>query len=86
VLKSLIIIVTTGAVSFAFTDVKSDSAFLSLMLPVVVLLSAIALAIWVVLLVHRSGIDQHVDGRNGDIHAPIAPDDFLGPGDGGDGV
>lgn len=83
--KSLVIIVITGGVSFILTDIESESAFRSVVSPLVAVLSAMALAVWLVLLFHKDGIDRRTTGRGADGGgAPVAPDDFGGFGGGSD--
>lgn len=83
--KAFLTIVATGVLSFVFTDIHSESAFFSVVLPLAVLFSAMALAVWFVLLFHKHGINQYAGGRAIDDGAPVAPDDFGGIGGDGDG-
>ena len=46
--KSLALILFTGAVSIYHSDLDSDSAITSILLPVVSVLALIALALWMV--------------------------------------
>ena len=55
---SLITILTVGSVSLYFTDIESKSVLLSVLLPIVDLISLIALAFWFVWLFHKRGVKQ----------------------------
>ncbi len=78
-IKSLLLIVASAGVSLHYSDLESESAFYSVLLPVVAVISLISLTLWCVLLFHRRGINQKAPRRMGDVN-------FLdGPG-GGDGI
>lgn len=83
--KAFIIIVFVGVASYAFTDLGSDSAFLSIILPVWVLVSLVSFAIWPVLLIHKTGLDKEQGIQKIENNAPITPNDYGGFGgdDGG---
>jgi hypothetical protein len=56
--KSLLVILLVGGASVYNSDFASESVFASVLLPVVSVLSLIALALWVVILFHNKGIQQ----------------------------
>ena len=84
-LKSLIVILLVGVLSYAFTDIDSQSLLLSVVLPIVVLMSIISAAIWLVLLFRMIGLDDRRGIQKVENNAPITPGDIGGMGDGGDG-
>jgi len=63
-IKSLILICSAAVSSFIYTDIKGENLFFSLFLPLIFIISLIALAIWFVVLFHKNGIDQA--GSSGD--------------------
>lgn len=78
-IKSFIFIVIMGASALKFTDMQSDSAFFSVLLPFTVFFSALALAFWFVILFQKKGIKQNVSGKGGGGFS-----DFGGGDGGGD--
>ena len=78
-IRSLILILAIGATSIHFTELDHDSAFFSVLLPLLALLSLLALALWLVTWFHRRGIRQTTNPETGSV-------DFPGDGSsGGDG-
>ena len=76
-IKFLVLILIVGATSIRYSDFEHESAVFSLLLPLVALLSLIALALWVVAWFHRRGKGQTLESRRaGDV-------DFPGDGSGG---
>jgi hypothetical protein len=84
--KALFFIVATAAAAYTFTDLESDSAFLSIVLPVVFVLSLIAFALWVALFINRNGLDKQEGIQKVENNAPVSPDDMGGFGGGDGGV
>ena len=64
-MKSLIIICAVGFLSFANINGSSPNVFFSVILPIVVLLSVISLALWVVIFLYNIGHNQS-GGTGGD--------------------
>ncbi len=64
-IKSLAIITLTATVSIYNADLGSEAAFFSIFLPIVSVISLIALVIWVVALFHKEGISQTTNLRGG---------------------
>ena len=58
-MKILILILIGLVVSFIYTDLKSDSALTNIVAPLGILVFLISLAIWLVMLFHKKGIDQN---------------------------
>lgn len=79
-LRAFIIIVITAGASYAFTDLDSSSTFLSVVLPVLLLVSVILFALWTALFMCKIGIDRDECMQKAQNDAPIAPDDFGGFG------
>jgi hypothetical protein len=84
-LKSLIIIIPVGVLSYTFTDVETQSLLQSVVLPIAVLMSIISAVIWLVLLFSMIGVDENRGIQKIENNAPISPDDFGEMGGGGDG-
>lgn len=76
--KSLLVILLVGFSSAWFTDLSSESVFLSVFLPLIDALALLALVIWIVLFLHArsAGLRTPYDGSGGG--------SFL-DGSGGDG-
>jgi len=79
--KSILIIITIGAVSFLYTDIESSSTIYSAILPLVDFVDLFALAIWFVVLFNRHGISHTT--RSSDFNS-TALNNFNGF-DGGEG-
>ena len=79
-IKALLIILLAGAVSIYNSDLDSESVFPSVLLPVVSVLSLIALALWMVACFHRKGIEQTIKPESGS--GVDFPGDGSGAGDG----
>ena len=75
--KSLLLIMAAGAVSIHYSDLESDAVLVSMLLPLLAVVSFIALALWLVILFHRRGISQTAS-PGGD-----SGSDFVCGGDGG---
>ena len=75
--KSLAIILLVAALSIYNSDLNSESAVLSLLLPILSVISLVALALWLVAFFHRRGINQKTGPGGGGM-------DFN-DGGGGDG-
>ena len=77
--KSLLVILLVGFSSAWFTDLSSESVFLSVFLPLIDALALLALVVWIVLFLQARGANLHrpYDSSGGD-----SP--FDGSGDGGD--
>ena len=75
--KTLVLIVGVGAVSYALTDIENESIFLSVALPIVVLMSLISFAIWMVLFVHKMGIDNNEGIQKVENNAPLQGSDIA---------
>jgi len=84
--KALFYIVATAGMAYAFTDLKSDSAFLSIILPIVFALSFIAFALWVALFINKTGLDKQDGIQKVENNAPVSPNDLGGSGGGDGGV
>lgn len=76
-IKALAIILLIGSLSIYYSNLDSESAFASILLPLTSVLSLIALALWAVCLFHKKGIDQTVK------HGTGGADSFSGDGSGG---
>ena len=76
-IRSLLAILLVGGLSIYHADFDSESALYSVLLPLLALLSLIALALWIVTLLHRKGVQQTIKMEPGNGM------DFPG-GDGGD--
>lgn len=76
-IRALLVILALAGVSFYYTDIGGDSVLASVLLPIVLVLSLIALALWLVLLFHRRGISQYSSRDGGGF-------DSFGDGPGGD--
>jgi len=70
----LIFILTVGGLAIYFSDLESESALHSIVLPIVVTLALITLALWLVALFHKLGVKQTYSSSS----------DGSGPGIGGD--
>ncbi len=77
--KSLLVILLVGFSSAWFTDLSSESVFLSVFLPLIDALALLALVVWIVLFLHTRGAKLH---RPYDSSGGGSP--FDGSGDGGD--
>ena len=75
---SLLIIIAITATSLHFTDMESSSAFYGIFLPLINFLCFVALALWLVLHMHKKGINQHTSSSDS------GGGGFFG-GDGGSG-
>ena len=62
---SLFIIISSGSLSFYFTDLDSEVAFYAMVLPIMNLFILIALGLWVVTMFDKFGVDQNTDMRGG---------------------
>ena len=82
-IKGLILILLVGLPALHFTELGSDSAFRSVVLPVICLFSVIALALWFVTLFHRLNVAQTSNSSNGGGVGGVGGGDFGGGGDGG---
>lgn len=60
---ALFIIIIVAGTSLHFTELGSDSAFYSVLLPIICFFSLIALTLWLVLFFHRKGINQRTHRR-----------------------
>lgn len=65
-IKSLIAILLIGVISFYYVDIEGESAFLSVVFPVITFLSVLALGFWFVALFHKLGINQSASAIGGD--------------------
>jgi hypothetical protein len=63
--RGLLVILLVGGLSFHYAELGSASALRSVILPIAVLLSLIALALWLVLFFHRYGINQRTGSGDG---------------------
>ena len=70
-----------GAVSFYFTDVESESALYSVMLPVIDVIALTSLAVWFVALFHKLGIKQTYTSTSDGSSTGVGVD--VGGGEGG---
>ncbi|MCP3665099.1 MAG: hypothetical protein GY696_21810 [Gammaproteobacteria bacterium] len=77
-IKSILFIIALGAASFTYTDIHSSSIFYSIILPLFVFISLVALGLWFVVLFYRIGINQTSSTSGGDGVG-------IGGFDGGDG-
>ena len=66
--KSLIAILSAAGASLHYSNLESQSAFYSVLLPLVAAVSLIALTLWCVLKFHQRGISQRAQRRVGDIN------------------
>ena len=57
-IKSLFLIIVTGAIAFIFTDIQSSSVIHSAILSFIVFIALVALAVWFVTLFHKFDINQ----------------------------
>jgi hypothetical protein len=64
-LRSLIVMLVLGGLSFYHTDLGSESVWRSLVLPLLDFFFLVALAVWLVLFFHRRGIDQNASRGDG---------------------
>jgi uncharacterized membrane protein YgcG len=81
-IKSLIIIIIIGITSFSYTNIESNSVFLSVALPILFFISLVALAIWFVAFFNKNNISQTTDSRGSD-SGGLGGFDGGGNGDGG---
>lgn len=65
-IKSFILITAIGVTSFIYTDIEGSSVFRGIVLPVVDVMSLVAIAIWFVMMFHQKGISQTIDSGGGD--------------------
>ena len=63
-LRTFLVIVSVLAPTCFYSDLASDSFIYSRLFPFLFTASAIALALWVVVLFHKMGIDQVSDSNN----------------------
>ena len=54
-MRALLVIIGVAVASFHYTDLESDSAFHSVLLPLVFVASLIALAVWLVMRMNPTG-------------------------------
>jgi len=78
-MKSFLCIVLFFLACWYVTDLSSESLIFSVLAPIGVVLSFIALALWVVILFHNKGISQQAS--TGDVGGSAGLGDF---GEGGD--
>ena len=64
-IKSLLLILLSAALSIHYSDFESESAFNSILLPLLALLSLISLALWIVTLLYRKGVKQTINAEAG---------------------
>jgi len=83
--KVLTGVIAVGALAWVFADIDSQSVFSSVLLPLLVFFAIVSFAIWLVLFIHKTGLDKDEGIQKVENNAPIAPDDIGGFGDGGDG-
>jgi hypothetical protein len=83
--RTLFIICITGLAALYFTDIDGASLVHSVVLPFVVLASLIAFAVWLVLFVHRAGLEKAGGEQKVENNATITPDDLGGFGGDGNG-
>lgn len=76
--KSLMIILLICGASLRYSDLDSDSTLYSVLLPLVAVTGLIALAVWLVALLHRRGFGRNTAGDGGGL------DFFDGDSGGGD--
>lgn len=74
-MRSLIVILAFIGASYAFVDMRSDSTFQAIVLPLCVVLGLIALALWFVGWLYQRGANQRAQHDSGGFWS----------GDGGDG-
>ena len=65
-MKNILLITIIGTTSFIYTDIESQNILFSVILPLLVFLSLVAIAIWFVMFFHRQGISQTFDSTGGD--------------------
>ncbi len=80
-IKALSIILLIGTASIYSSDFDSESVISSILLPIVSVLSLIALALWMVTYFHKKGINQTSKPEIGS--GIDFPNDGSGGGDGG---
>ena len=78
-IRGLIFILLIGGISFFFTDLESESALRSVVLPLIDFLALVALMWWFVALFNKLGVKQTSDIGGGDVNI------HLGGMDGSDG-
>ena len=76
-IRALIAILLVGGLSVHYSDFSHESALFSVLLPLLALVSLIALALWLVAWFHRKGIRQKTRAE------PGSGIDFPGDGPGG---
>ena len=83
--KSLIIILAIGVTSYVFTDLDGESTLVSVVLPIIVFMSLVSFAIWLVIFIRKTGLDKEESIQKVENNAPISPDDIgrIGGDDGG---
>ena len=64
-IKSIVLIILIGVSSFIYIDIENENIFFSTFLPVIFVLSLMALGFWFVALFHKKGINQ-TDSHHGD--------------------
>ena len=79
-IKSLFVILTAGGLSIYYSDLDSESSFSSILLPIIAVISLIALALWLVTFFHNRGINQTIKSS-----ARSGIDFFSDSSGGGDG-
>ena len=81
--KALAAIIAIGVVAYAVADIDGQSALFAVLLPLVMFLSIVLFAIWLVLFIHRAGLYKEKGIQKVENSAPVASDDIGGFGDGG---
>ena len=64
-MRALIVILAFTGASYAYVDMRSESTFESVVLPLFVVLGFIALALWFVGWLYRRGVDQRAGRESG---------------------
>lgn len=64
-MRNLTISVLIFAASLYYTDLDSESLIASALAPLVAFISLVAVAVCAVILMHRAGINQHIDPGGG---------------------
>ena len=81
-IKSLIIIISVGSLSFFYTDIENSSPLFSVILPIVDFFALTALGFWLVALFSKAGINQNTGSRIGDGSGIFGGGDSGGDGGG----
>lgn len=74
-----------GVTAYTFTEIESESVFLSVVLPIIVFLSLVSSMTWLAVLFHKMGVDKNQGIQKVENNAPISPGDIGGIGGNGDG-